>query len=88
MVRNTCVSADPGEALVCGSPRLSVRERQMQQAYRQAEAAGVPADQLRRQQQRWLAARAAAARDAPWAVEEVYEARIAELNDQSRTDTN
>lgn len=84
--RNTCVSADPGEALVCGDPRLNVRERQMQRAYRDAEAAGVPASELRRQQERWRAARAAAAREAPWAVEEVYEARIAELNDLSRSD--
>lgn len=81
---NTCASADPGEALVCGNGRLSVRERQLQRAYRDAEAAGVPASELARQQRRWLAARAAAAREAPWAVEEVYEARIAELNDLSR----
>ena len=81
MVRNTCGSSDP---IVCADPRLSVRERQLQAAYHQAEAAGVNPEQLRRQQQRWLAARAAAAREAPWAVEEVYEARIAELNDQSR----
>jgi hypothetical protein len=84
MVRNSCVSADPGAALVCADPRLSVRERQLQRAYHAAEAAGVPAAELARQQRRWLAARAAAAREAPWAVEEVYEARIAELNDLSR----
>lgn len=85
LAKNTCVSNDPGEALVCADPRLSVRERQLQRAYRDAEAAGVPASELRRQQQRWLAARAAAAREAPWAVDEVYQARIAELNDQSRS---
>jgi len=88
MAKNTCASIDPGEAIVCASPRLSVRERQLQRAYRDAEAAGVPASELRRQQQRWEAQRAAAAREAPWAVEEVYEARIAELNDQSRADHN
>ncbi len=36
------------------------------------------------QQQRWLAARTAAAREAPWAVQDVYQARIAELEDQTR----
>lgn len=76
-----CANADPGEALVCADGRLGVRDRQLQQAYRNAEAAGVPASALRRQQARWLQARAAAAREAPWAVEDVYVARIAELND-------
>ncbi len=84
LARNTCVSEDPGEALVCADPRLGVRERQLQRAYRDAEAAGVPQSKLRRQQERWRAARAAAAREAPWAVDEVYQARIAELNDLSR----
>lgn len=76
-----CANADPGEAMVCADGRLGVRDRQLQQAYRNAEAAGVPASALRRQQARWLQARAAAAREAPWAVEDVYVARIAELND-------
>lgn len=81
---NTCASDDPGEALVCADGRLGARDRQLQQAYRNAEASGVPASALRRQQARWLQARAAAAREAPWAVEDVYEARISELNDLSR----
>lgn len=84
MARNTCASADPGAAMVCSDSRLAARDRQLQQAYRNAEAAGVPASALRRQQARWIQARAAAARDAPWAVEDVYEARISELNDLSR----
>ena len=79
-----CSVADPGEALVCADRRLAARDRQLQQAYRDAEAAGVPASALRRQQARWIQARAAAARDAPWAVEDVYVARISELNDLSR----
>jgi len=74
-----CASVDPGEALVCADPRLNQRDRQLQRAYREAEAAGVPASALVRQQERWRAARAAAARDGSWAVEDVYEARIAEL---------
>ena len=81
---NTCASPDPGEAMVCADRRLGARDRQLQQAYRNAEAAGVPASALNRQQARWLQARAAAAREAPWAVEDVYVARISELNDLSR----
>lgn len=79
-----CAAADPGEALVCADRRLAARDRQLQQAYRDAEAAGVPASALRRQQTRWVQARAAAAREAPWAVEDVYVARISELHDLSR----
>lgn len=79
-----CASEDPGEAVVCADRRLGARDRQLQQAYRNAEAAGVPAAALRRQQARWLEARAAAAREAPWAVEDVYVARISELNDLTR----
>ncbi|MBX3483923.1 hypothetical protein [Phenylobacterium sp.] len=79
-----CASRDAGEAAVCADPRLSARERQLQQAYRNAEAAGVPASALRAQQARWAQARAAAAREAPWAVEDVYIARISELKDQTR----
>jgi len=81
---DACASSDPGESAVCADRRLSARDRQLQQAYRNAEAAGVPAAALRRQQARWLQARAAAAREAPWAVEDVYEARISELNDLTR----
>lgn len=79
-----CVSSDPGEAIVCADPSLAAADRQLSRAYREAEAAGVPAWQLKQQQQRWLAARAAAAREAPWAVHDVYLARIAELNDMTR----
>lgn len=81
---DSCVSSDPGEALVCADPRLNQRDRQLQRALRDAEAAGVPASALRRQQERLRQARAAAARDGSWAVEDVYEARIAELNDLAR----
>ncbi|WP_293453344.1 hypothetical protein [Phenylobacterium sp.] len=76
-----CALPDRAEAMVCADSRLSARDRQMRAAYREAEAAGVPTSALRRQQVRWLAAREAAAREAPWAVEDVYVARIAELKD-------
>lgn len=80
----TCASSDPGAALVCADASLSAADRQLARAYREAEAAGVPAWQLKQQQQRWLAARAAAAREAPWAVQDVYTARLAELKDMTR----
>lgn len=79
-----CASPDPGEALACGDPSLSAADRRLARAYRDAEAAGVPAATLASQQTRWKAARAAAAREAPWAVREVYQARIAELQDLAR----
>ena len=78
--RPRCASADPGAALVCADPSLGAADRQLARAYRQAQAAGVSDERLQRQQQRWLAARSAAAREAPWAVRDVYVARIAELN--------
>jgi hypothetical protein len=75
-----CSSRDAGEALVCADPSLGAADRQLTRAYQGARAAGVPEVQLQRQQQRWLSARSAAAREAPWAVHDVYLARIAELN--------
>jgi uncharacterized protein YecT (DUF1311 family) len=84
MVSNRCASTDPAAALVCADPSLGAADRRLNRAYRQAEAAGVSAGELRRQQQRWLVARAAAAREAPWAVQDVYQARIAELEDMTR----
>jgi len=83
-VQPRCASSDPGEALACGDPGLSAAQRRLERAYADAEAAGVPASTLERQQQRWRSARAAAAREAPWAVRQVYQARIAELQDQAR----
>jgi hypothetical protein len=79
-----CGQRDPGEALVCADPNLGAADRQLARAYQGARAAGVPDAQLLRQQQRWLAARTAAAREAPWAVHDVYMARIAELNGLAR----
>lgn len=80
-----CASSDPGAALACADPQLGAAERRMNRAYQQAVAAGVPAAELKRQQQKWLATRAAAAREAPWAVRDVYQARIAELEDMARS---
>jgi hypothetical protein len=82
--KSRCISPDPGAAIVCADPALSAADRRLLVAYREAEAAGVSPAQLKRQQARWLQARSAAAREAPWAVHDVYLARIAELNDQTR----
>jgi uncharacterized protein YecT (DUF1311 family) len=79
-----CANRDPGQALVCADPSLGAADRQLTRAYQDARNAGVPDVQLQRQQQRWLAARSAAAREAPWAVHDVYLARIAELTGQAR----
>jgi uncharacterized protein YecT (DUF1311 family) len=83
-VTTRCASPDPGEALACGDPNLTAAQRRLNRAYADAVAAGVSPTTLEQQQQRWLAARAAAAREAPWAVREVYQARIAELQDLTR----
>ncbi|THD50946.1 hypothetical protein [Phenylobacterium sp.] len=83
-VSTRCASRDPGEALVCADPSLGAADRQLVRAYQGARAAGVPDAQLQRQQERWLQARSAAAREAPWAVHDVYLARIAELNSLAR----
>jgi hypothetical protein len=76
--------ARPSGLMKVSDPGLGAAERQLNRAYQDARAAGVPAAELQRQQQHWLAARSAAAREAPWAVHDVYLARIAELNGQAR----
>ena len=80
----TRVARADGCGTGCDDALLAARERQLQRAYAEAEAAGVPSQALRRQQARWREARAAAAREAPWAVEDVYLARISELRDLTR----
>jgi hypothetical protein len=79
-----CASSDPGEAMTCADPSLTAADRQLTRAYQGARAAGVPDGRLQAGQERWLAARAAAAREAPWALHDVYMARIAELNGQAK----
>jgi hypothetical protein len=82
--RNRCASSDPGAAMVCSDRNLGAVDRQMARAVQQAQAAGVSPDDLQRQEKHWLAARSAAAREAPWAVHDVYLAHIAELRDMTR----
>lgn len=74
-----CDADSRAEALVCGDPKLAAADRRLTAAYRRAVQAGASPDRLRRQQGRWLAARETAAEEAPWAVAQVYEARISEL---------
>jgi len=69
------------ERMVCADPRLAQADLRLDAAYRAALDAGVPAWRLERQQRRWIRAREDAAFEAPQAVAQVYEARIAELND-------
>ena len=79
-----CANRDPGAGPGCVDPALGAAERQLARAYQGARAAGVPDAQLQREQQHWLASRSAAAREAPWAVHDVYLARIAELNGMAK----
>jgi uncharacterized protein YecT (DUF1311 family) len=78
-----CDADSRAEALLCADPKLAAADRRLGAAYRRAIQAGAPPDRLRRQQGRWLAAREAAAEEAPWAVGQVYEARISELEDEA-----
>jgi uncharacterized protein YecT (DUF1311 family) len=78
-----CAAESRADALVCADPRLAAADRRLARAYRQAEAAGVEPGRLQRQQARWRAAREAAAEQAPGAVAQVYDARIAELEDEA-----
>jgi len=78
-----CAAESRAEALLCGDPKLAAADRRLAAAYRRAVQAGASPDRLRRQQGRWLAARETAAEEAPWAVAQVYEARISELEDEA-----
>lgn len=71
------------ERLVCDTPRLSAADRAVAEAYRRAEAAGVPRRTLRRQQQQWLAAREQAAETQPDALVALYEGRMDDLHLQA-----
>lgn len=78
-----CQAGSRAEALLCDNPQLAAADRRLARAYREAAEAGAPEWRLRRQQNRWLAARERAAEEAPWVVGEVYDARIAELEEEA-----
>jgi len=71
------------ERMVCADPNLAASDRRLNRAYNQAIASGVSERALRRQQDIWLSAREDAARSGPGEVAQVYEARIAELQDMA-----
>ena len=66
------------EMMVCEDPRLAAADRRLATAFRRAVDSGAPYGPLRRQQDRWLAARERAA-VSPEAVHMVYMQRIEEL---------
>lgn len=70
------------ERLVCGNADLARLDRELNRAYEDAVASGVPRRGLRREQDSWLSVRESAAGD-PDAVAEIYELRIEELRDMS-----
>ena len=67
--------------MVCSDPDLSAADRALNRAYRRAMRSGAaPPDDLRADQQDWLAIREDAARRSPDALARVYDQRIDELN--------
>jgi uncharacterized protein YecT (DUF1311 family) len=69
------------EQMVCGDPRLAAADRRLDRAFNRAVAAGVPARELRAEQDDWMQIREDAARRSPRAVASIYEQRIQELNE-------
>ena len=65
--------------MVCSDPVLAAADWRLHNTFERAMAESPSPRDLRRQQDRWLAAREAAAPD-PRAVLQVYETRIDELN--------
>lgn len=68
------------EEMVCSDPQLAAADRRLNRAYERAIASGIPARELRAEQDDWLEIREDAARRSPRAVASVYEQRIRELN--------
>ena len=68
------------EYLVCGDRELARLDRRLARAFDRALRAGVPFDDLRAEQDDWLAIREDAARHSPGAVASVYRQRIQELD--------
>ncbi|HEY8615302.1 lysozyme inhibitor LprI family protein [Phenylobacterium sp.] len=78
---NCRYARSPSERLVCSDPELAAADRRLARAYNRAVAAGIPARELRAEQDDWLSIREQAARRSPRAVASVYEQRIQELNE-------
>jgi uncharacterized protein YecT (DUF1311 family) len=71
----------PSEQMVCDDPELAAADRRLARAYSRAIASGIPARELRAEQDDWLSIRDDAARHSSDAVASVYEQRIDELNE-------
>jgi uncharacterized protein len=69
--------------MVCADPELAAADRRLNRAYERAIQAGVPRRYLRAEQDDWLSIREQAARRSPRAVANIYDQRIAELNDMA-----
>lgn len=78
---NCRYARSPSEEMVCSDPVLAAADRRLNRAYERAIASGIPARELRAEQDDWLGIREDAARRSPRAVANVYEQRIRELND-------
>lgn len=77
---NCRYARSPSEEMVCSDPALAAADRRLNRAYERAIASGIPARELRAEQDDWLSIREDAARRSPRAVASVYEQRIRELN--------
>lgn len=74
------------EMMVCGDEDLARADRRLARAYNRAIAAGVPARELRADQDDWMSIREDAARHSPRAVASIYEQRITELSELADDD--
>jgi uncharacterized protein YecT (DUF1311 family) len=80
-VDGPCAGGGRAAEMVCSDPDLSAADRALNRAYRRAMRSGaIPPEQLRADQQDWLAAREDAARRSPGALARIYDRRIDELN--------
>jgi uncharacterized protein YecT (DUF1311 family) len=75
-----CAGRAGAAQMVCSDPELSAADREMARAYRRALDAGVPAEDLRQEQDDWLAIREDAARHSRRALLSVYDQRLRELD--------
>lgn len=72
-------AASLAEEMVCTDAVLAAADRHMARAYQRAERSGAPYQELRADQDAWLAYREEAALRSPRAVATAYDRRIAEL---------
>ena len=68
------------EEMVCTDAVLAAADRHMARAFQRAVRSGAPYDQLRAEQNDWMAMREDAALRSPRALAALYDQRIAELN--------